>query len=147
MRAMRHLAATLGLAVLLVACGDDDTEVADSQVVAPIGSPIAVDELDEGTEGATITIRDGGIVEEDLRLQKDQPTVLHIVNEDDSAYRFRINGLVTMVEIAAATTTDLEFTTPTVVSVDGELLPNDGASEDPIDTIQVDVQEVGGIAP
>lgn len=130
--------------VLLVACGDDDVEVATETLNVPEVTPGASDELPEGIEVASIEITDGTFGVDELLLQQGQPTVLDIVNNDDEDYTFRIGDLVGDTLIPAGTTVEIEFTTPTAETYEGELLAADSTV---LSEMRVIVQAPGAVEP
>lgn len=133
----------LMLAASLVACGDDDEEVATDQDAVPAASAEGVNELPEGLEAATLEIADGAFDEDELTLQQGEPTVLQIVNGDDRPYEFLIEDLVAVQEIPAGGTTQIEFTTPNPGDYAGLLL--DPEDESVVAEVTVRVQDAGGL--
>jgi hypothetical protein len=131
------------LAASLVACGDEDEEVATDQDAVPAASAEGVDELPEGLEAATLEIADGEFDEDELTLQQGEPTVLQIVNGDDRPYEFLIEDLVAVQEIPAGATAQIEFTTPNPGEYAGLLL--DPEDESVVAEVTVRVQEAGGL--
>ena len=130
---------------MLAGCGDEDEEVATDREGIPTVTPTAVAALPDAIEEATLTIAGGAFGVDELVLQEDEPTVLHVVNADDRAYRFRIvEDLVTATPIAADGTTAVKFTTPLANVYEGQLL---AAEDDVVDTIRVVVQAAGGVEP
>lgn len=134
----------LGGALALVGCGKTVETVSPRQAI-PTVAPTAVAALPAGIKEATITVSGGTFDVDQVTLLRDQPTVLHVVNHDNRAYRFRIRGLVNATPIAAGTTTNVGFTTPKPAVDEGDLLPASGDA--PLDTVRVVVQEASGIKP
>lgn len=147
----RWTCATL-LTVLLVptltgcSVGDSDEEVVTERENPALVTPSALVEVPPSTEEATIHIAAGPFGEELLILQEDEPTVLHVVNGDETAYRLWIGeALLTTTAIPAAAVTDVGFTTPNAAEYEGSLL----AAEDDtvLDTVVVRVQSAGAVQP
>lgn len=130
--------------VLLVACGDEDEEVATDRLVVPEVTPGASDELPQGIESATIEVSDGAFGVDELLLQQAEPTVLDVVNNDDEDYTFRIDDLVGDTLIPAGTTVEIEFTTPSAETYEGRLLAADGTV---LSEMRVIVQAPGAVEP
>ncbi len=131
---------------LLAACVGEDEEVANQRQVALRVTPTAIAALPPGIEEATLHIRDGQFGVDQLLLQEDEPTVLHVVNTDERAYRLRIvEDLVTATPIAPSTTTPLGFTTPDAGRYEGQLLAAEG--DEVLDTVAVIVQSPGALQP
>lgn len=129
------------LSGLLVACGDEE-EVATDREVVPDVTPAASDELPQGIEAATLEISDGEFVADELLLQQGEPTVLRVINSDDTAYQLEIGDLVPATSIPAGATTEVEFTTPKAGTYTGQLQAEDGA---PVSEFVVTVQPPGGV--
>lgn len=129
------------LMAVLVGCGG--TKVASDRNTAPQVAPGASNKLPQGTEEATLKIAGGAFGSGKLRLQQGQPTTLHIVNGDNTAYRLKIEGLVIATAIPAGATTDVAFTTPKAGTYTGQLLAADNNSV--LSEIQVTVQAPGGV--
>jgi hypothetical protein len=141
-------ASAVVLLIVLDGCvfGGEGSEVATDQVRIPEVTAAALPLLPEGIEETTIVITHGAFDVESVLLQEGEPTVLHVVNTDDRAYRLRIGeDLVTFTMIAAGTTTDVKFTTPNANSYDGHLLAAEG--DEVVDTVRVRVQSPGGLQP
>lgn len=130
--------------MLLVACGDEDDEVATDRLTVPEVTPGASDELPQGIETATIEITDGAFGVEELLLQEDEPTALDVVNNDDEDYTFQIADLVGDTLIPAGATVEVEFTTPTADTYTGRLLAEDGTV---LSEMRVIVQAPGAVEP
>jgi hypothetical protein len=128
--------------LVLVACQDDEDEVADQIEGDVIGSPTAAAGLEEDIEEITIEVEDGGLIEDGIELTQDRPTVMTITNHDDVAYMFQIESLVNETLIPAGDAVTIEFTTPVSEEYVGELLPEGGG--DPVDTIEVLVTDPTG---
>jgi len=131
------------LSGLLVACGGEE-EVATDREVVPDVTPAASDELPQGIEAATVEISDGELVADELLLQQGEPTVLRVINSDDTAYLLEIGDLVPATAIPASATTDVEFTTPKAGTYTGQLQGEDGT---PVSEFTVTVQPPGGVDP
>ncbi len=145
-RARRPTLSMMLLLLLLLVAGCGRTEVAEDTLFIPDISPVAIVELPEGIEEATIDISRGGFRVTELVLQEDEPTVLHVANADDQTYRLRIvEGLVSATEIAADATTDIQFTTPNAAAYEGQLLAADG--DQVLDTFRVAVIGPGAVEP
>lgn len=141
---LRFLQATsiLLLAGLLVACGEE--EVATDREVVPDVTPAASDELPQGIEAVTVEISDGEFVADELLLQQGEPTVLRVINSDDTAYQLEIGDLVPATAIPARATTDVEFSTPKAATYTGVLQGEDGT---PVSEFTVIVRAPGGVDP
>lgn len=126
----------------LVACGDEE-EVATEREEVPDPSPMAVNELPQGIEAASLEIVDGAFAVEELILRRGEPTDLLVINLDDESYLFRIENLVADQEIPADSTTEIGFTTPDPDTYTGQLLDADGDSV--LSEVTVEVQEAGGL--
>lgn len=127
--------------VVLVGCGG--IKEASNRDSAPQVAPKASNKLPQGIEEATLKIDGGTLDASQLRLQQGQPTTLHIVNGDNTAYRLKIEGLVIATAIPAGATTDVAFTTPKAGTYTGQLLAADNNSV--LSEIQVTVQAPGGV--
>lgn len=138
-----RVAMTLALAGVLVACGDEEEDVATEDLNIPEISPESQDEVSQGVEEVSLTIVDGAFSEDELVLQQLEPSVVIVTNEDDTAYQFRIEDLVSSQEIPASSETNVEFTTPNAGTYTGELLSEDG--ETVLAEITVDVVGTGGV--
>lgn len=137
-----RIVALLFVMVPLVACGDEEEEVATEREEVPDVTPEAADELPPGVETAQLVIEDGDFGVDELILQRGEPTELKVVNRDDEAYEFSIGDLVTPQEIPAGETVEIGFTTPDADTFTGELVdPDDGSV---LSEITVDVQGAGG---
>lgn len=136
----------IGLTLSGCVVGDSDEETATERDGPLPVTPDALDEAPEGVGEATITITGGELVEELLTLQEDEPTILHVVNGDETAYRLWIGeDLVITTTIPAAVTTDVEFTTPNAAVYEGRLLAAD--DDTVLDTMVVRVQSPGAVEP
>ena len=136
----------LPLLVALAACGDSDEELATEREGVPTVPPTTLAALPDDIGEATLAITGGAFGVEELLLQEDEPTLLHVVNNDDRAYRFRVvEDLVTLTPIAPRATTDVGFTTPKANVYEGQLLPAEG--EETLDTVRVVVLGPGGLRP
>ncbi len=132
----------IALLVPLVACGNDEEEVANEREEVPELSPEASDELPEGVETLTVEIEGGVFTVDEIVLQRGEPTELQIVNRDDTDYEFGIEDLVTAQEIPAGQTDEIGFTTPDADTFTGELRdPEEGSV---ISELRVDVTAAGG---
>jgi hypothetical protein len=141
---VRSLAVVFCAMLLVTACQDDEAdEVADSIEGDVIGSPTAAAGLEEDIEEVAIEIGDGDLVQDEIELTQERPTVMTVTNHDDVAYMLRIDPLVTDTVIPAGDAVSIEFTTPTVDEYTGELLPESGG--DPLDTMSVQVTDPAGI--
>jgi hypothetical protein len=141
---VRSLAVVFCAMLLVTACQDDEAdEVADSIEGDVIGSPTAAAGLEEDIEEVAIEIGDGDLVQDEIELTQERPTVMTVTNHDDVAYMLRIDPLVTDTAIPAGDAVSIEFTTPTVDEYTGELLPESGG--DPLDTMSVQVTDPAGI--
>lgn len=130
--------------LLLSGCIFGDSETSEELVGSTNVTPSAIGALPEDIGEVTITIADGAFDVENVLLQEGQPTVLHVVNNDDRAYRLKIGeSLVAAEPIAASTTTDIQFTTPNADIFDGELLAEE--TDEVIATIEVVVRAPGGV--
>ncbi len=128
----------------LVGCGGE--EIATERESTIDVSPAAIASLPEDIEEASVTVANGMFGVDVIRLLEGVPTVLHVTNEDDRAYRLQIvEDLVTAAPIASNATTDIEFTTPNAGEFEGQLLPDEG--DDVLDTVQVIVRSAGGVQP
>ena len=141
---VRSLAVAVCAVLLFTACQDDEAdEVADPVEGDVIGSPTAAAGLEEDIEEVAIEIEDGGLVQDEIELTQERPTVMTVTNHDDVAYVLRIDPLVTEMMIPAGDAVSIEFTTPTVDEYTGELLPESGG--DPLDTMLVQVTDPAGV--
>jgi hypothetical protein len=141
---VRSLAVVFCAMLLVTACQDDEAdEVADSIEGDVIGSPTAAAGLEEDIEEVAIEIDGGDLVQDEIELTQERPTVMTVTNHDDVAYMLRIDPLVTDTAIPAGDAVSIEFTTPTVDEYTGELLPESGG--DPLDTMSVQVTDPAGI--
>ena len=127
------------LMAVLVGCGG--TKVASDRNTAPQVAPGASNKLPQ-TEEATLKIAGGAFGSSTLQLQQDEPTTLHIVNGDTTAYQLKIEGLAISTAIPASATTDVAFTTPKAGTYTGQLLAADNAV---LSEIQVTIQAPGGV--
>jgi hypothetical protein len=141
---VRSLAVVFCAMLLVTACQDDEAdEVADSIEGDVIGSPTAAAGLEEDIEEVAIEIDGGDLVQDEIELTQERPTVMTVTNHDDVAYMLRIDPLVTDTVIPAGDAVSIEFTTPTIDEYTGELLPESGG--DPLDTMSVQVTDPAGI--
>ena len=146
MRRLRMSVLAPLLLVLLAAGGDGDEEVATEREGVPTAPPTTLAALPDDIGEATVEIASGAFGVEELTLQENEPTLLHVVNNDDRAYRFRIvEDLVTATAIAPRATTDVGFTTPRANVYEGQLLP--AAGEEVLDAVRVVVLGPGGVEP
>lgn len=129
---------------LLVACGDEECEVAKETLNVPEVTTGASDELPEGIEVATVEITDGAFSVDELLLQQAEPTVLDVVNNDDEDYTLRIGDLVGDTLIPAGASVEVEFTTPSAETYEGRLLSADGTV---LSEMRVIVQAPGAVEP
>lgn len=127
--------------VMLVGCGE--AKVATEQDAAPQIAPKASNKLPQGIEAATLEIHGGTLDASRLRIQQDEPTTLHIVNGDNTAYRLKIENLVMATAIPANATTDVSFTTPKAGTYTGQLLGENNDSV--VSEFQVTVMAPGGV--
>lgn len=117
----------------------------------PVDVPEAVAEaeplvpLPPVVEITALVVEGGMFTAEELALVEDVPTVLHLVNADDQPYHFRINDLVTTIELPPNGLTVVEFTTPTGGVFAGQLLAPDDEAE--LDVLPVIVEPRAGDAP
>lgn len=142
------LATALLAAVLLAvfaARDDGDAGVATEREDVPEITPTAVAALPEGVGEASLVVMDGAFGVDELILQEDEPTELHVVNSDAVPYRLRIADLVTPSPIAASAVTDIKFTTPTANVYEAQLLATEGQAV--LDTLRVVIRSAGGVAP
>lgn len=140
--AARCLALVLCASLVLVACQDDNDEVAGEVDGDVIGSPTSAAGLEQDIEQITIEIEDGGMTEDGIELTQDRPTVLTVVNNDNVAYLFQIEQLVNETLIPAGDEVQIEFTTPVSDEYTGELLPEGGGES--LDTVQIQVTDATG---
>jgi len=145
LRSAAAAAIALLLAASVLACGDDDTEVARDPVRPSDASPTALAEVPGSVEVAQVTIDEGAFGVEEVVVQRLEPTIIRVDNQDDQAYRLRIDELLAPAEIPPGTVTDVEFTTPSEGRYDGALL----AAEDDevLAAIVVTVIAPGATAP
>src|SRR5699024_7937290 len=87
--------------------------------------------------------RDGAFTDDEVILQEDIPTTLTNVNHDNTAYQFRIEGLVSGQSLPASDDLKVSFTTPSPDTYTGQLLDADGDSV--IAEISVTVHSAGGV--
>lgn len=132
------------LLVFSVACMGNDTEVAETDQ-GVTASPTALAELPADIEVANITIKDGMFSVAEVIVQQGTPSILDVVNQDDRAYRLKIDDLVAPTDIAADATTRVSFTTPKVDRYQAELLASD--SDDVLAQITLNVIGPGGTQP
>jgi hypothetical protein len=141
---VRSIAVILCAMLLVSACQDDDAdEVADQIDGDVIGSPTAAPGLEEDIEEVAIEISDGELVQDEIELTQDRPTVLSVTNHDEEAYVLKIDPLVTETMIPAGDQVSIEFTTPTADEFTGELLAESG--DDSLDTMSVQVTDPAGV--
>jgi hypothetical protein len=99
-------------------------------------------QLPENMREYSLTIEGGQMQGDGLTFEENESVVLHVENKDAQAYRFVIEGLVTESQIAASTTTDVQFRTVGAGEMEARLLPAQG--DQPVDTQNVEVQAAGG---
>lgn len=128
----------------LVACGEEEDVATETEGVPPDLTPEASDELMQGVEEVDLVIVDGDFEVGELVVQQGEATVIHVTNQDDEAYRFEIDGLVSAQEIAADSTTDVEFTTPNAGTHTGQLLGED--DDTVLAEVTLDVRAAGGVS-
>lgn len=92
-----------------------------------------------------MTISDGTFDESELRLLQEVPTKLSIINRDDQAYQFKVEGFLLAQDIPADTTIEVSFTTPSIDDYTGELFDEDG--KDAVSDIRVVIQSTAGDTP
>lgn len=136
---------SLFLAPRLAGEGSDAAPTAALGETDPAPLPTAAANVPPESDVRAIAIVDGRFGVAELSLQQGEPTVLHVVNGDDRAYRLRIRDLVTVTPIAPRAATTVEFTTPVVARYEGELLAAD--TDTVLDTVPVVVLGPGGIRP
>lgn len=140
------MAVTLGLVTLLLTGCSRDMAVADDPTVPPAVSPPASSSQPNDIEALIVGVSNGQFAVDDIVLLEDAPTVLHLENRDDQAYRLQIEpALVNLTPIPAATTTIVSFTTPNAGEFEGQLLGTDSAEV--LDTVRVVVRAPGGVVP
>lgn len=141
------LIVVLTVPLIAAGCGGfGDDEVAEPRTGGVDAVPAELNKLPEGIEEATIAIANGTFDLETLYLQEDEPTVLHVTNQDSKAYRLEITpALVTPALVAASATTDVGFTTPLASTYEVHLLPESGNGI--LATARVIVQSPGGVQP
>jgi hypothetical protein len=146
-RPLRILIVLAAGMLMLAACGggDDDSKSAENRNNFGNVTPENRADVPPRVEEVSIKIQDGKIDTETLTLQQDEPSVLHVENADNQAYKIEITpNLVTPTDIAASTATDVKFTTPNADRYELKLLPASGTG-DPLDTLQVIVQAPGAV--
>ena len=130
--------------VVFGACRGDESKTVDEDVVPVQVSPGNLNEVPEGVEEVSISISGGAIELESVTLQQNEPTILHIDNQDQAAYSIQIvPNLVTPTTVGASSITDVSFTTPNANRYTLELRVADGTGA-PLDTVDVLVQSPGG---
>jgi hypothetical protein len=131
----RHRALlVLGLIILLTASlmlgvrANNEDVATNFTPIAPNVPAQDLNQVPEGLEAAQLTVGGGTFQENVLFIGQNQPTVLTIVNRDDQAYQLQIvPDLVGSTAIAAATSTEIEFTDPDPGVYEAQLLePNTG---------------------
>ena len=138
------LVAVAALALILLVRGwnaGEDSAVG-AAVVNPEVTPSGDAVVPDGLETARLTVKDGKFGARELILQDNQPTILGLVNEDGTAYRFQIDGLIDPTAVAAGGETTIDFTDPDAGVYEGRLLPASGDTA--LATIRVVVQEPDG---
>jgi hypothetical protein len=121
------LGALLALMLLLSACGGTQDVSNNLTPIAPNVPENDLAKVPAGLEEATVTIENGTFAERDLSLQVNQQTVLNVNNRDDVVYQLQIvPNLVIPTQIGAATTTQLELTTPNAGTFEAQILGQDG---------------------
>jgi hypothetical protein len=141
---VRSLAIVFCAVLLVAACQDDEAdEVADQIEDDVIGSPTAAAGLEEDIEEVSIEIEGGELVQDEIELTEERPTVLTVTNHDGDAYVLQIDPLVAEMMIPAGDAVSIEFTTPAPDDYTAELLPESGG--DPLDTMLVQVTNAAGI--
>lgn len=141
---LRYAPASVALAAvtILSACADE-SEVATEAEGIPTATLTAIDEVPADIGAVSLAVSGGAVGTDELVLQQGNPTILHVVNDDDQPYRLRIgDALVNDVEIAAGDSTEIAFTTPKASTYDGKLLSMNGTV---LDEFRVIVQEPGGV--
>jgi hypothetical protein len=109
-------------------------------------TPNAVNKAPENLNEVTITVKDGKFVQDQIILQVQGASIVHIANQDSTAYRFQLlPDLVNPTPIGANGTTTVEFTTTSAGNFTGQLLPRQGTNV--LSTINVRVQTAGGVNP
>ena len=86
----------------------------------------ALEAAEAPVEVTSLVVRDGAFALGRLVLREGVPTVLHVANGDDRAYRLRTGDLVTPTPIPANDVTAVEFTSPVASTYEGELLAAEG---------------------
>ena len=120
--------------------------VANDPTVPPAVLPTAISSQPNDIEAVTVDVSNGQFAVDDIVLLEGAPTVLHLANRDDQAYRLQIvPALVNPTPIPAATTTIVSFTTPNAGEFAGQLLGADSAEV--VDTVRVVVRSPGGAVP
>lgn len=115
--------------------GDQADAAAQAEADAELESETASEfaEIDRDTElsernlpanvqAEALVVRDGEIVADELTLNEDIPTVVHVVNTDDENYRFLIDELASAAPLPANEAIFLEFTVPSDGIYAGRLL-------------------------
>jgi hypothetical protein len=122
--------------------GSESEDPAAPAVVNPDVTPNGDAVVPDGLELGRLTVKGGAFDSDELVLQVDQPTVLQMDNEDGTAYRFQIVGLVDPTAVAPSGETTIDFTDPNAGTFEGRLLPQSG--ENTLDTITVVIQNPDG---
>jgi hypothetical protein len=114
-------------AILALGIRNENEDVATN--LTPIAPNVPAQDLNQvpvGLEKAKLTLKGGKFAESGLLLQQNQPTVLNIDNSDNQAYQLQfVPNLVGPTAIAAATTTQIEFTDPDRGIYEAQLLDPD----------------------
>lgn len=147
----RRLATFVGallMLALLSGCSlhGDNGKVAHDQE-APVGvTPNAVNKLPENISAVTVTIANGKFSVDQVTLQEQGGSIIHVVNQDGTAYQFQVvPNLVTAAAIAPKATTDVSFTSSTAGNFTGQLLPQGGGSV--LASVNLRIQSPGGVNP
>jgi hypothetical protein len=146
----RHRApVVLGLIILLAATlmvgvRANKEDVATNPItIAPDVPSQDLNQVPQGLEEARLTVGGGRFQENSLFIEQNQPMVLRIVNRDNQAYQLQIMpDLVSPMAIAAATTTQIEFTDPNAGIYEGQLLDPDTGQV--VAKLTVDVEKPAG---
>jgi len=138
----RCLVLVLGASLMLVACQDDNDEVAQETDRDVIGSPTSAPGLEQDIEEISIEIEDGALTSDGIEVTQERPTVMTITNHDDVAYQFQIESLVSATLVPASDSVTIEFTTPVSEEYSASLLPESGGES--LDTMTVQVTDPTG---
>jgi hypothetical protein len=145
LRAPAMVAALTLVALLATGCSRD-MAVANDPTVPPAVSPVVISSMPNDIEAVSVAITGGRFGVDRIELLEDAPTVLHLENGDDTAYRLQIvPALVNPTPIPAKATTVVSFTTPNAAEFAGQLLGADSAEV--LDTVRVVVRSPGAVAP